>query len=121
MSRWGEGIFESDRASNHLIILIGQIIESIESCISTSNIGDIEALVYRETYFMSGIDILLTLGKAYPDILHSTLAELPIAQWREWYLKVFDEDESNSVNSEFTKGRREIIVKTFLEFEEQFE
>lgn len=117
MSRWGEGIFEADSPCDYLTIIVRQIVDKIHNCIDGETNRIMGAAFCGETFFMPSVDILLTFTKAYPDVMISLLDELPISEWRVWYLKVFDDDNSEYINNQFTRDRRKIIVETFAELE----
>jgi hypothetical protein len=121
MSRWGEEIFNSDGASDYLQTLVRQIEKSINDCIKDQEENSLGPAFRGGEILMPAVDILRTLTKEYPDVILHMVEEMPIAQWREWYLDAFDSQPPDLVNPDFRKLQRELIVKSFKELESMVE
>ena len=117
MSRWGEEIFNCDGASDYLQTLVRQIEKSINDCIEDQGERSLSPVTRGGDILMPAVDILRTLTKEYPEVILHMVEEMPIAQWREWYLDVFDSQSPDLVNPEFRKLQREYIVESFTELE----
>jgi hypothetical protein len=117
MSRWGEGIFNCDGASDYLQELVVQIEKSITDCINDQDEMSLSPVTRGGDILMPAVDILRTLTKEYPNVILHMVKEMPVAQWREWYLDAFDSQPPDVVNPDFTKIQRELIVKSFKELE----
>jgi hypothetical protein len=111
MSRWGEDNFDADFASDYLTEILYKLLETINECLDTSR--DIDLFYCGEDKLMPACDILVTLGKAYPQIVVRFLEDKPIAAWRDKYLKVFDEKAIQVMDEDFKQGRRKVITTTF--------
>jgi len=127
MSRWGEDIFESDLASDYLHELVYRIQESINECLDDSVEHSYDALLRGEAILMPGVDVLRTLCNAYPPIILHLVREMPVGEWRKWYLQVFDaevlspDEQSDPGVTEFRKVQRQHIVESFSELEKMLE
>jgi hypothetical protein len=111
MSRWGEDNFDSDCASDYLTGILLKLEGSINECLSLSK--DIDIFNFGEARLMPACELLVTLGKAYPQIVVPFLEDKPIADWRDKYLKVFDEKAGDVMDKDFKQERRKIIAATF--------
>src|SRR5688500_10818538 len=87
MSTWGTGNFDNDLACEVLLRIVFQLIHEIKSCIESDHVGD---LVCGETILVPSVDILLTLGKAYPEYVVPALRETWSAEWKDKYLSIFE-------------------------------
>jgi hypothetical protein len=109
MSRWSTGNFDDDMAPELLMEIAVQLIDRIHKCLDIDT-GD--NLFCGETEVMPAIDILVTLGRAYPDILQTRLQEQPVATWKAIYLRMFKE-QSDFPEDEFQLERMAVIAETF--------
>ncbi len=111
MSTWSEDNFGSDAASDYLSDILYKLLEAIDETLNLSNTDDI--FLMGEASLMPACDIMITLGKAYPNIVASFLDDKPILEWRDKYLKVFDEKAGAVMDNDFKQRRRQIITTTF--------
>ncbi len=117
MSRWGEGNFDNDLASDVLFFIVWGLVDRINECLEDD---ERNKLLCGETEVVPSVDILLTLAKAYPDILLRSFADLPISSWKKKYLHIF-ETESENPTHKFQIERSLIIQETFSQLEELVE
>jgi hypothetical protein len=109
MSIWGVDNFDSDFAGDYLGEIVHKIIETIKDCLHKP---DRDAYICGEARLMPGVDILVTLAKAYPREVISILEDEPVAEWRRQYLRIFDEQSDNWLDDEKPE-RRAVIDETF--------
>jgi hypothetical protein len=113
MSTWGNGNLDSDFACDYLKGIIYKLLESIRKCLTELPTNDI----CGNAVLMPAVDILITLGKAYPHAVIHTLSDEPIEDWQKQYLTAFDNDSDNDERSE----RRAVIVETFYNLQKLIE
>lgn len=111
MSTWSEDNFGSDAACDYLSDILYKLLEAIDETLNLSK--DIDIFFFGEARLMPACDIMVTLGKAYPTVVHSFLENKPIAEWRDQYLKVFDAEAGDVMDDDFKRDRRQIITTTF--------
>jgi len=111
MARWGEGNFDNDFALDFLAEVVQNLLEDILFCVGPEN----HSLFCGETRLMPAIDILVTLGRAYPYIVGVKLSDQPINEWKKTYLRMFEE---RSDMDDEDQARRTIIAETFSNLEE---
>lgn len=114
MSRWGEDNFDNDLSSDVLFFIVWRLVDRINRCLEYDKR---DKLFCGETEVMPSVDILLTLAKAYPDILLRTFEDLPISDWKKKYLNIFETQSEVPMNNKFQAERRLIIQETFLQLE----
>ena len=116
MSIWGTGNFERDDSLNVLDRWIEQIRQQIRETFQLER----ENSLYKdfgESRIIANIDILTTLLNRYRTYPYIELDE--IKQWREEYLKTFDQTvHVYDPKPEFEKERRREIEQTFDRFHE---
>lgn len=113
MSTWGEQNFDNDFASDFLWDILLQLLDSINTCLYS--IEETEIYQCGEANLMPACDLLLTLGKAYPNIVAPFLEDKPINEWRDSYLKIFDKELEQTDDLHYKTKRRNVIVNTFSE------
>jgi hypothetical protein len=113
MSTWGIGNFENDRSWGMVEPIIDELIDTIQRCLADPE----ENLTCGEGDLMPSVDILVTLGRAYPNILFK-LREQPVTEWKKMYLRMYEEQSEFSMEHEFQSKRKDIIAETFSNLEE---
>lgn len=113
MSTWGTGNFDNDRSWGMLEPIIDELIDTVQRCLADPE----ENLTCGEGDLMPAIDILVTLGRAYPNILFK-LHEQPVTEWKERYLRMYEEQSEFPMEYEFQSRRRDVIAETFSNLEE---
>ena len=109
MSRWGDGNFEADFANDYLTDVVYNILDSIHKCLGEI----IENDICGDASLMPAVDILVTLGTAYPHVVVPMLEDENIDDWRTKYLSIFDSRNDKVDRS----GRRTVVVQTFTNLE----
>lgn len=109
MSTWGEGNFESDFACDYLTEVVFNVIKKIKGCFDELKQED---SMCGEAILMPSVDLLITLAKAYPDVVEPLIEDEPITTWESDYLAIFDE-QFNQADEQFRNRRRYVIVETF--------
>jgi hypothetical protein len=117
MSTWAEGNFDNDLAAEILFEIVNRLIDAVQECLEDDNAD----LVCGETVLMPAIDILLTLGRAYPAILNLTLQEQPVTEWKAKYLRLFEEQSDLPIGDIFRTERIAVITETFSNLEKLIE
>jgi hypothetical protein len=113
MSTWGVGNFDNDMAGEVLVGVVFQLVKVIQDCLDDED----SAIMCGETDLMPSVDILLTLGKSYRDIVLPALKEFSVGEWKKRYLDIFDNYSEITRDKEFMAARRPIVVQTFTELE----
>ena len=113
MSTWDVGNFDNDMAGEVLVGVVFQLVKIIQDCLADED----GAIMCGETDLMPSVDILLTLGKNYPDIVLPALKEYPLVEWKKKYLDIFDRYSEITRDKEFMTARRPVVVQTFTELE----
>ncbi len=117
MGTWGPGNFENDESRDYLYELIGQLIERIETCLSSlAHPSERDAftgsLDCGEELLMPNIDIICLLCEHYRTSPGIELEQ--VIRWRDQYLAAYDEHiDAYGAKPEYKRKRRQVIVETF--------
>ena len=109
MGTWGMGIFESDDAGEFLDKIIEELVIKIRGHFTKSNHHSF--MFYASHQIIPAIDIIITLVTHYESSPIVDVAEAK--NWKEEYLKIFDEQMPIQSTEEDFAERRQIVVEVF--------
>jgi hypothetical protein len=117
MGTWGAGNFESDESLSYLDELIAQLVERIETCLSSlehpSERDEFSgSLDCGEERLMPSVDIICLLCEHYEEPPNIEIDQ--VIRWRDQYLAACDEHiDDYGPKPEYKRERRQVIIETF--------
>ena len=108
MGTWGSGNFDNDDANDYISDVYVAFIERIEKCLADGDCREED--VWNEGIIMPTAVILSTLYEhCYGRVPKAAQAQ----DWKEIYLRDYDEDADSRMNPAFVSERRAVIEATF--------
>jgi hypothetical protein len=109
MGAWGPGNFENDGALGYLGDLSKGLIARVNECFADEDQSSLD--LGGESILVPNVEILTLLCEHYSGVPPD---ESLVAQWRERYLRIYDEQiDDLEPRGDFKDQRRAVIEQTF--------
>lgn len=113
MGTWGAGNFENDGALDYLCDLVQRLEKEIKDCFTEENRADLDE--DGEAVLIPSVAILSVLCEKFNV---APPKETVIKEWRETYLRIYDEQIDNlRPREDYKQERRQVIEETFAKLE----
>src|SRR5690348_16352593 len=110
MGTWGKGNFDSDDSAEFLDKVISELVENARKVFSQIPKYNSVIMLYGHN-IITVLDLLITISTQYDTWIGIEVDEAK--NWKERYLKVFDEQMPIHADEDFVEKRRKIIEDTF--------